>query len=325
MAIYAVMKTGGKQYRVAPGDIVMVEKLAIASGAMVEISEVYLLAIEHTITVGHPTVANARIVAEVIGEGRDKKVIAFKKKRRKGYQRTLGHRQHFTTLRIREIVLGDNIYRAAATVSRADVPRATKAAPVRPLSTQGNLAEPRAIKSAPTPKAPSPKVAPPIEPESLAQAERGSVVDPRLPDRELVRIPPTVPEPISPAPQPLASGAPPRERSPAGSVETTVASPAQQAELPRTRIPPTPQPGDVEAPASRKRWYWLAAAVVALLIGTGILLLSNLGTRAPANVVPVAAQPEVAAPSQPKPAVTEAKIKRPAAGGVPSAPVQPPD
>ncbi|HEX9571980.1 MAG TPA: 50S ribosomal protein L21, partial [Burkholderiales bacterium] len=79
------MKTGGKQYRVGPGDVVMVEKLAIAPGATVEISEVYLLAIEHDITVGHPTVANARVVAEVIGQGRDKKVIAFKKKRRKGY------------------------------------------------------------------------------------------------------------------------------------------------------------------------------------------------------------------------------------------------
>src|SRR6266852_4759366 len=80
MATYAVMKTGGKQYRVAPGDIVKVEKLAVAPGATVEISEVYLLANSQGITVGNPTIANARVVAEVIEEGRHKKVIIFKKR-----------------------------------------------------------------------------------------------------------------------------------------------------------------------------------------------------------------------------------------------------
>src|SRR6266545_2275774 len=100
MAIYAVIKTGGKQYRVAPGDVVKVEKLGIASGGTVEISEVYLIADDHDITVGHPTIANARVVAEVVGEGRGEKIITFKKKRRKGYQRTIGHRQYFTTLKI---------------------------------------------------------------------------------------------------------------------------------------------------------------------------------------------------------------------------------
>src|SRR5712691_4105923 len=230
MAIYAVMKTGGKQYRVGPGDVVMVEKLAIAPGATVEISEVYLLAIEHDITVGHPTVANARVVAEVIGQGRDKKVIAFKKKRRKGYQRTLGHRQHFTTMRIREIVLGDNRYKAATPVPRADAPKPVKAAPVRPSPTH-DRAEPRATKSVPTPKAPSPKAPPPVEPEARAQAERGRVVDPQVPERELVGAPSATPEPIGAVPQPAASGAPPRESSPARPAETTAsASPAQQAE-----------------------------------------------------------------------------------------------
>jgi len=324
MAIYAVMKTGGKQYRVAPGDVVKVEKLAIAPGATVEISEVYLLAIEHDITVGHPTVANARVVAEVIGQGRAEKVVIFKKKRRKGYQRTLGHRQHFTTLRIREIVLGDNRYKATAPVSRTDAPKAIKkAAPVQPLPAHGNLTEPRAKESVPTPKAPPPKAVPPIEPESRAQAERGSAVDPKVPDPELVGTPSKTQEPTSAAPQPVASETPPRETSPARPVEATAsASPAPQADLLRAQAPPIPRP--VEAPASRKHWYWLAAVVLALLIGAG-LLLSNLGTRAPADVVPAAAPPEVAAPSKPKPAVKEAKIKKPAAGAVPSAPARPPD
>ena len=79
MAIYAVIKTGGKQYRVAPGDVVKVEKLGIASGATVEISEVYLIADDHDITVGHPTIANARVVAEVIGRDATKKLLLSKR------------------------------------------------------------------------------------------------------------------------------------------------------------------------------------------------------------------------------------------------------
>lgn len=96
MAIYAVIKTGGKQYKVAPGDVVKVEKLAVAPGATVEIGEVYLLADEQDITVGNPPITNARVLAEVVEEGRHDKIVVFKKKRRKGYQRTIGHRQYFT-------------------------------------------------------------------------------------------------------------------------------------------------------------------------------------------------------------------------------------
>src|SRR5712691_2498876 len=136
MATYAVMKTGGKQYRVAPGDVVKVEKLAVAPGATVEISEVYLLANSQGITVGNPIITNARVVAEVIEEGRHEKVIIFKKKRRKGYQRTIGHRQYFTTLRISEIALGDNVYKAQARVPHPDAPRTKLARPVRPSPTK---------------------------------------------------------------------------------------------------------------------------------------------------------------------------------------------
>jgi large subunit ribosomal protein L21 len=294
----------------------------MAPGATVEISEVYLLAIENEITVGHPTVANARVVAEVIGEGRDEKVVIFKKKRRKGYKRTLGHRQHFTSLRIREIVLGDNIYKAAAGASRSDAPKAKKAAPARPLPTERKPAEPPEMKPVRTPEAPSPKAVPSIEPGSRAQADRGSVVDPKVPGLEPVGTPSTTPEPISAAPPPVVSWAPPSETPPAPPVETTPsATPARPADLPRAQTPPLPQP--VEAPAFRKHWYWLAAVILALVIGAGWLLLSNLRPRA-TDVAPVPAQPE-AAPSAPKPAVKEVTIKKPAAGAVPSAPVQPPD
>src|SRR2546428_13392531 len=129
MAIYAVIKTGGKQYRVAPGDVVKVEKLGIVSGGTVEISEVYLIADDHDITVGHPTIVNARVVAEVVEQGRDKKIITFKKKRRKGYQRTIGHRKYFTALRFRGIALGVHVSKAQARISLPAAPRAKHTRP----------------------------------------------------------------------------------------------------------------------------------------------------------------------------------------------------
>src|SRR5712692_879599 len=186
MAIYAVIKTGGKQYRVAPGEVVKVEKLGIVSGATVEISEVYLIADDHDITVGHPTIANARVVAEVVEQGRDKKIITFKKKRRKGYQRTIGHRQYFTTLRISAIALGDRVYKAQATVSRPDAPRTT-ARPARPLPTKADPPKPSATKFVEAPKAPPPKETAPTQTQT--PADRAPVAVPDARGRDTVAEP----------------------------------------------------------------------------------------------------------------------------------------
>jgi large subunit ribosomal protein L21 len=102
--MYAVIKTGGKQYRVAADEVVTVEKVAGEAGATVEFTEVLMVAGSGEAKVGKPTLAGAKVVAEVVEQGRARKVIAFKKRRRKNSRRKRGHRQHQTTLRIKEIV-----------------------------------------------------------------------------------------------------------------------------------------------------------------------------------------------------------------------------
>jgi len=101
--MYAVIETGGKQYRVSEGDVVRVENLPNSVGEQVSISEVHLVADGKKVKVGHPTVDGASVTGTVVEEGRGRKVIAFKKKRRKGYKRKIGHRQGFTALRIDKI------------------------------------------------------------------------------------------------------------------------------------------------------------------------------------------------------------------------------
>ncbi|MBI1911799.1 MAG: 50S ribosomal protein L21 [Deltaproteobacteria bacterium] len=101
--MYAVIKTGGKQYRVSQGDVVNVEKLAGEVGTSVELSDVLAVGEGDTLKVGTPVVDGAKVVAEIIEHGKDKKVLIFKKKRRKGYTKKQGHRQLFTSLKITEI------------------------------------------------------------------------------------------------------------------------------------------------------------------------------------------------------------------------------
>ena len=97
--MYAVIKTGGKQYRVAKGDKLRIEKLPAAVGDTVTFGEVLLLGGE-TITLGKPLVAGAKVEAKVVGQDRAKKIIVFKFRRRKNYRRKNGHRQPFTAIEI---------------------------------------------------------------------------------------------------------------------------------------------------------------------------------------------------------------------------------
>ena len=101
---YAIIRSGGKQYRVSPGDTVVMEKLEAASGEKVKFSDVVLLVDGGTVTTGDPAVAGAIVEGEVIEQFKDQKVIAFKYKRRKGYHRTIGHRRQLTRVKIRSIV-----------------------------------------------------------------------------------------------------------------------------------------------------------------------------------------------------------------------------
>jgi large subunit ribosomal protein L21 len=102
--MYAVIKTGGKQYRVGADEVVTIEKIAGEKGAQVEFTEVLMLGGSGEAKVGTPAVAGAKVVAEVVEQSRAPKVIAFKKRRRKNSRRKRGHRQHQTLVRIKEIV-----------------------------------------------------------------------------------------------------------------------------------------------------------------------------------------------------------------------------
>ncbi len=104
--MFAVFKTGGKQYRVVADDLLKVGKLAGEPGEIVEFNEVLMVGEGAKAEIGAPTVEGALVTAEVVEQGRARKVIAFKKRRRQNSRRTIGHRQHFTTLRISEILTG---------------------------------------------------------------------------------------------------------------------------------------------------------------------------------------------------------------------------
>jgi len=101
--MFAVIRTGGKQYRVAPNDVIEIEKIAGNPGDIVELGEVLLLGGDEP-KAGKPLISGALVAAEVVEQGRGEKIIVFKKKRRKGYRRTKGHRQLLTTIRVTEIL-----------------------------------------------------------------------------------------------------------------------------------------------------------------------------------------------------------------------------
>jgi len=103
--MYAVVKTGGKQYRVAKDDIIIVEKLEADAGSNIELHEVLMLDDGKETIVGTPLVDGARIGATIIDQSRSEKIIVFKKKRRKDYKRKKGHRQEQTVLKIKEILV----------------------------------------------------------------------------------------------------------------------------------------------------------------------------------------------------------------------------
>ncbi|MGB8816969.1 MAG: 50S ribosomal protein L21 [Rhizobiaceae bacterium] len=104
--MFAVIKTGGKQYRVAANDLLKVEKVIGEAGDIVHFSEVLMVGEGASAAIGAPTVVGALVTAQVVEQGRADKVIAFKKRRRQNSKRTRGHRQHLTTVQIVEILTG---------------------------------------------------------------------------------------------------------------------------------------------------------------------------------------------------------------------------
>jgi large subunit ribosomal protein L21 len=102
-AMYAVIKTGGKQYRVSAGEKLKVESIPAEVGAEITLDQVLLLADGDTVTMGSPMVQGAAVTAKVLAHGRGEKLKIFKMKRRKHYRKTLGHRQNYTEIEISEI------------------------------------------------------------------------------------------------------------------------------------------------------------------------------------------------------------------------------
>jgi len=123
--MFAVIKTGGKQYRVAAEDKLKVEKVAGEPGEIIQFGEVLVVGGD-SVTLGNPTVSGASVAAEVLDQGRGPKVIAFKKRRRKNSRRKRGHRQEYSMVRITEILTGGAKPSKEAKPKAAKKPRAKK-------------------------------------------------------------------------------------------------------------------------------------------------------------------------------------------------------
>ncbi len=103
--MFAVLKTGGKEYRVSKGDIIRVERLEGNPGDSVTFKEILMVGEGDKIQIGNPIVNHAMVVGEIIQQAKGKKVLTYKMKRRKNYRRMKGHRQHYTYLKINEIMI----------------------------------------------------------------------------------------------------------------------------------------------------------------------------------------------------------------------------
>ena len=181
--MFAVIRTGGKQYRVAPDDVITVDKLSGAPGELVEFGEVLVLGGDN-VQLGAPTVAGAAVAGEVVEQGRGAKIIAFKKRRRKNSRRKRGHRQEFTVIRITEI-LTDGARptprpKAEAKPKRAAPPPAaepaetdTDEAPEAAEPTRKKAARP-AKKAAAKPKAAAKTAKKPAKPATKKPAAKGA-------------------------------------------------------------------------------------------------------------------------------------------------------
>lgn len=118
--MFAIIKTGGKQYKVAANDVIMVERLLGASGDQVEFPDVLMMGEGASIKVGAPLVANATVCGTVLDQIRDDKVIIFKKKKRHNYRRKNGHRQYLTVVRITDILTDGKQRKVKAPVEKVE-------------------------------------------------------------------------------------------------------------------------------------------------------------------------------------------------------------
>ncbi len=161
--MYAVIKTGGKQYRVVPGARLRVEKLDAEEGAKVEFDQVLLVGEGTNVTVGKPLVDGGLVTAKVLSQGKGKKVTIIKFHRRKNYLRTKGHRQFYTEVEITDVSTKGGAKKAAVKAPAAKKAPVKKAAvtkaPAKKAAVKKAPAKKAAAKKAPARKAPAKKVA----------------------------------------------------------------------------------------------------------------------------------------------------------------------
>lgn len=142
--MYAVIKTGGKQYKVSEGDILRVEKLDVEAGDTVSFDEVLMIGGEGDALVGSPVIDGAKVTAEVLDVRKDKKVLVFKKRRRQNYRRKAGHRQWLTVVSVAEILKpGTKSKLSAKSTKKAEAP-AEKAPSKAAAKTEAPKAAPKA-------------------------------------------------------------------------------------------------------------------------------------------------------------------------------------
>ncbi|MCH9020569.1 MAG: 50S ribosomal protein L21 [Proteobacteria bacterium] len=193
--MFAVIRTGGKQYRVAANDVISVEKLPGEAGATVELDEVLMLGDGAGTTIGAPLVEGARVRATVLEQMRAPKILVFKKKRRKNYRRTRGHRQDLTVLRITEVL----------------------ATPAKPAKAEP---KPAAAKAEPKPKkaAPKPKQAAKA-PAEAKQASKPAVAKAAAKPAKAPKKPATTAAAAKPAKPAKREAKPKASKKPAGSAK----------------------------------------------------------------------------------------------------------
>ena len=153
--MFAVIKTGGKQYKVAPNDVLRIEKIEGQPGDTIELDAVLAVGGESGVILGAPLVEGAMVAAEVIEQGRADKIIVFKKKRRKNHRRRNGHRQHETVLRVTEILTDGKKPSKAKAAKAKPAPVKAEAAPAAAEADKAPKAD-----AAPAKKAPAKKAAP---------------------------------------------------------------------------------------------------------------------------------------------------------------------
>ena len=213
--IYAVIRSGGKQYKVEPNQLLDVERLPADVGAVVELSDVLMVADGDDVTVGQPRVTGARVVAEVMEHGRGPKLIVFKYKNKTRYRKKTGHRQAYTRLAIRQILMGAEPVAAAAPAKARPRPRRAPAKPAVELEaappeaaeapqveeeTFAAEAPPEAAAEAEGPKTPVAEEPAPVEaaaPEEAPKARRQRAAAPKTTDE-------APPKPARPRPAPRA-------------------------------------------------------------------------------------------------------------------------